>query len=539
MKTIITNAKVYLNRKRFAHAVLVEDGRIVAVGENDDIRQTGVRHIDADGALLLPGFYDSHLHLLATGRMSQVIRFEGLRSIEACVEHARREIERGAPGTDAPIIRADGLNQDLFSGEKRFPTRHDLDKITSDRPFFVTRVCGHIGFCNTKMLALLGLYGGETPDAGGAFLEGAERDADGVPNGILRGACLSEARDILPPETEDGMRRALETAMKSALANGITAAGSCDSIRAGSFPRVLSAYQSLYAEKKPALRIRLQNGVADDPANLDEYIKNGVITGKKLSGDFLKISALKLFADGSLGARTACMRQPYRDDPSTRGSPESDWNEMRRLIEKAHHNGFQVIVHAIGDAAIEAVVSAFESLGDPRNRLRHGIVHCQITDAGLLERIARGNILAFVQPVFLTNDLHVVEDRVGAALASSSYAWGTMAKLGIHTSYGTDAPVEPLNPLLGISCALTRADADGFPEHGFYPQERVDIWTAVDSYTRAGAYAHFDERLTGRIQTGFAADMVLLDRDIFTMPPQDIPSARPLWTMVDGEIVFD
>jgi predicted amidohydrolase YtcJ len=546
---MIYNAKVYLRRGEFAQAALIRGGRIAAVGAAGDIEAAAsadTGRINAHGGLLLPGFYDSHLHLTGVGRMAHVIDFSRLSSLEECVAYARAEIARKKPPHG--IIRGDGLNQEMFVKEKRFPTRDDLDAITVEEPLFITRVCGHIGFCNSKMLELLGVEGSTppasgAPRSGGGFLEGAERDENGKPNGILKGACLAQAREMLPAETDGILRDNLAHAMKRARENGVTAVGSCDIIQARSFRRVVAAYQSIYGEQTPNVRITLQNGVADDPGYLDEYIQNGYVTGTVLERSYLKIGALKLFADGSLGARTARVRRPYHDDPHTNGGcgvPETDWALLRELIEKAHRNGIQVIVHAIGDAAIEEVITDFEALGDPRNTLRHGIVHCQITDKTLLSRMAKSRLLAIVQPIFLANDLYIVEKRVGAALASTSYAWGSMERLGIRAAYGTDAPVEPVNPLYGIACAVTRKDlTKNYPENGFYPEECVDTYTAVDNYTRGGAYAHFDEDRLGRIHAGYAADMVLLDKDIFTIPPQDIPSARVVWTMIGGERVFE
>jgi predicted amidohydrolase YtcJ len=550
-KKIIYNAKVYLRRREFAQAVLIEDGRVAGVGADSEMlarAPSDAVRINACGRLLLPGFYDSHLHLIGVGLAAHVINFSSLSSLEECVAYARAEIARKSPPSG--IIRGDGLNQENIK-EKRFPTRRDLDRITTERPLFITRVCGHIGFCNSKMLELLGLLGGGSgnaysaatgaaPSASAVFLEGAELDENGEPNGILRGPCLAQAREMLPAATDGLLRDNLAYAMRHALENGVTAVGSCDIIQARSFPRVVAAYHSIYSGQKPNLRITLQNGVADDPKYLDDYIQNGHVTGAALEESYLKIGALKLFADGSLGARTACTRRPYHDAPETQGVAEMDWALLRGLIEKAHKNGMQVIVHAIGDAAIEEVIKGFEALGEPRNPLRHGIVHCQITDKSLLSRMAKSNLLAFVQPVFLSSDLYVVESRVGAALASTSYAWGSMERLGIRAAYGTDAPVEPLNPLLGVACAVTRKDPPRrYPENGFYPEECVDVYTAVDNYTTAGAYAHFDENRLGRIQAGYEADMILLDRDIFTMPPDEIPSARVLWTMIHGEILFE
>jgi predicted amidohydrolase YtcJ len=192
----------------------------------------------------------------------------------------------------------------------------------------------------------------------------------------------------------------------------------------------------------------------------------------------------------------------------------------------------QVAVHAIGDAGIDAALSAFEKVTGPgKNPLRHGIVHCQVTSADLLERMARNKILAMVQPVFLADDMHILESRVGPELASTSYAWGSMRRLGIPVSYGTDAPVSPLDPLLGIEWAVLRGP-------GFYPKERVDVYTAVDAYTAAAAFSGFDENSLGRIALGFLADLAFLDRDIFAISPEEIHKARVLRTICAGETVY-
>jgi predicted amidohydrolase YtcJ len=190
-----------------------------------------------------------------------------------------------------------------------------------------------------------------------------------------------------------------------------------------------------------------------------------------------------------------------------------------------------VLVHAIGDAGIAAVISAFEKVTSPGNNpLRHGIIHCQITSPDLLERMARNRILALVQPIFLEDDMHIVESRVGPHLASTSYAWGSMEKAGIPVSYSTDAPVSGIDPLRCIEWAVLRP--------GFYPGEKVDVYTAVDAYTTASAFSAFDEKVLGRIAPGYLADLVFLDRDIFTIPPEDIHKARVIRTLCAGEIVY-
>jgi predicted amidohydrolase YtcJ len=208
---------------------------------------------------------------------------------------------------------------------------------------------------------------------------------------------------------------------------------------------------------------------------------------------YLTMGASKLFADGSLGSRTAYMRKPYLDAPSTRGFQVHPQEDMNALVLKNHKNGFQVIVHAIGDAAIEETLNAFEkATGGNTNELRHGLLHCQITDLPLLRRIADNGILAFMQPIFLTHDLYMLESRVGKELASTSYALATMDKLGIKAAYGTDSPVESMSPLECIDCAVNRHDVTkGYPEEGFYTGECVDVYTAVDAYTIGSAYDEF------------------------------------------------
>jgi predicted amidohydrolase YtcJ len=201
----------------------------------------------------------------------------------------------------------------------------------------------------------------------------------------------------------------------------------------------------------------------------------------------------------------------------------------------------QVMVHAIGDAGVEAVIAAFEKVtGQAHNPLRHGIIHCQVTGRDLLERMARNRILALVQPIFLADDMYVLDKRVGPELASTSYAWGTMDRLGIPVSYGTDAPVSALNPLLGLAWAVRRQNPDGgFPPDGYYPGERVELSTALDAYTAGSAFSSFDENRLGRIRPGFLADLVFLDRDIFSIPAREIHQAKATRTLLAGDTVWE
>jgi predicted amidohydrolase YtcJ len=536
-RKIILNAKVYLSRGSFAQAVLIEGDRIGAVGTNGDIREAapaGAEEVDAGGALLLPGFYDSHLHLHAAGRRVRMIDAAGLSSMEGLIDLGRELIRRlkPLPGT---IISGAGLDPEGFTDERRDPTREDLDKISRSCGIIISRHCGHTVFCNSRIMEMAGIAESAPEVAGGEV----GRDAAGRPNGIFRENAAALVRRIMPPPGEEERRQSLEYALDQAAAFGLSSAASYDT-GGPDFLKVVETYRDIYRARGALPRVILQCGISGEEKHLDGYIQGGYITGAPLYGPFLKMGPLKLFADGTLGSQTAWMRKPYHDKPESTGVAVADREFLKRIVLKAHTQGMQTATHAIGDAAIEAMLDCFEALpGAGHNPLRHGIIHCQITDRPLLERMAQNRILALVQPIFLAHDLSITESRVGPALASTSYAWGTMEKLGVLTSYGTDSPVESMNPLAGIACAVTRKNPErDYPPGGFFPGERVDVYTAVDNYTAGSAHANFDENRVGRIKKGYLADLVLLDGDIFTLPPEEIPRARVLWTMVGGETVY-
>jgi predicted amidohydrolase YtcJ len=431
------------------------------------------------------------------------------------------------------VVAGSGWNQDLFTGEKRLPNRHDMDRISTEHAVIVSRVCGHSLCCNTLAMEMAGITRNSRYAANGEI----ELDENGEPLGIFgEGPALYKIRSIIPPYNQEQIEEQLLYAMRHALANGLTSAGSRDVIESN-YQSIVDAYIKLFTEHDVHLRVNLQCTIEKNEV-FNEFIKRGWITGASMGHPYLTMGASKLFADGSLGSRTAYMREPYHDDPSTRGFQIHSQEEMDALVRKNHENGFQVIVHAIGDAAIDEVLSAFEkATGSDNNDLRHGIVHCQITDLPLLRRMADNGILAFMQPIFLTRDLYIIENRVGRELASTSYALATMKRLGIKAAYGTDSPVESMSPIECIDCAVNRHDvANVHPAEGFYPDECVDVYTAVDAYTAGSAYSEFAEDTKGRIKPGFFADMILLDKDIFTIPQKEIRTARVLWTMVGGKM---
>jgi predicted amidohydrolase YtcJ len=541
MRKVIYNAKVYLQRGYFAQAVLIQDERISAVGSNSEIRALAeealaTQYIDAEGGLLLPGFHDSHLHLQAFGRHVHEINVYSVASIEALIEKARAEIQRLHADTQR-ILYGSGWNQEDFSGKgKRYPNRFDLDKISTEQGIVLSRICGHTISCNTKALEIAGLMQNSLP----ARLGSLECDESGKPLGVFHEDTAETIRRILPPYTDEQVQSHLEYALSYALSLGLTSLDTND-VFDENYEQTISAYRAVLAAGKAAPRIRMQCCIRK-PDIMAEFIKRGFFTNTNMGHPLLTMGPVKLFADGSLGGRSAALRAPYTDAPAI--APEHsgflliNTENLAATIQYADQQGFQVIIHAIGDAGIEQVLHCFETVTAARhNPLRHGVVHSEVMAEDLLQRMANNDILAFSQPVFLTHDIAFARARLGTR-ARFVLPSATMSRLGIRNSYGTDSPVESMNPLEGIACAVRRISPLTPDAPCFVPEEQVDVYTAVDAYTTESAYAGFEEGAKGRIQVGYLADLVLLDRDIFTIAPEAIAQARVCFTMLGGEIVY-
>lgn len=534
MKSIIYNGKIYIEGEHFEEAVLISDGIIEKTGTNEEILSAAPadwEKIDAQGKTLLPGMNDSHQHLGAIGEWMALVDLSGAASIDEIIERGRRFIEEN-PDSVKKGMQGTGWNQDYFTDEKRLINRHDLDRISTEIPIVFERICGHIVSANTKAIEMAGITG-KTPQFEGGVFEIGE---DGEPNGIFSENARSEIFKVIPSFSREELKKFYIRAMEYAVSVGLTSVQSNDA-RENNYKEIFELMHSLYDEGKMLLRYRHQfsfRNLEDFKEFLDTEFKMG-----KYDNKILSLGPLKLFKDGSLGARTALMRNEYSDDPGNYGVEAISGEQMDEMCSLAQDKGIQVITHVIGDGAIDQTITSYEKqIKDRGNILRHGIVHCQITDYPMLERIAKLDILAMVQPIFLNYDLHIVESRAGKKLASTSYAFNTLDRLGAHVSYGTDAPIEDCNPFQNIYSAVTRKDLSGFPEGGFYPEECVGVVKAIDNYTIGSAYAEFQENVKGRIKPGYYADLIIIDRDIFTIPADEIKDIKVELTMVDGRVVY-
>lgn len=534
-KIALKNAKIYVEKGVFAQALYAEDGIIRAVGTNEDILPLcgDAQVIDCGGKTVVPGFNDSHMHLLMVGIGMAQADITKATSADHLVEIGKAFLE-SHPQARKRGIQAVGWNQDLFVGDKRLPTRWDLDKISADIPIILERVCGHVVTVNSKVLELMGVTKDSPQFPGGTW----EKDESGEPNGILTELTCYRGNAVFQPYSDEEYTQMFLMAAEHALSRGVTSVQSND---VGSAPMpldtVFRVIRNIYASNRCPLRYRHQMTFPSPEAFIQwaESDKKQYLC----ENDRLTLGPLKLYKDGSLGARTATMRQEYRDDPGNFGVEALSEAEMTAFCGLADKYDMQVVTHAIGDKAISDTVGNYEAiLRDGKNPLRHGLIHCQITDLPLLERIGRDDLQAMVQPVFLDYDMHAVLSRCGEALSSTSYAFASLKKLGAQLSFGTDSPVEDCDPFANLYTAVTRKDHTGAPEGGFFPQECVDIYDAVDAYTLGSAHAEFREQDKGRLKPGYLADFVVLDTDLFTCDPMDIRSANPVLTVVGGEVAW-
>ena len=539
MKTLLKNGKIYVERGAFCEALLIEDGIIKAIGTSEELLADDVTEvIDCEGRTVVPGFNDSHMHLMQFSEFIAGVRIDDATSIDMIVDRCREYIAEH-PGRTKNGLQAMGWNQDLFEGDKRMPNRHDLDRITTDIPVVLERVCGHISAANTKAIEqMIAESGGVVPEIedGDIYLDDA-----GYPTGVFTEAAVYKVTNMIPKYTMEERRKLMLEGMRYAACRGYTSLQSndlgCSSLEGGDAFKLM---KDIAASGEMPLRYRHQCAFYS-LEEFEESLRSGeyAVADKEYdpAGGMLTLGPLKLFADGSLGARTALLTNDYADEPGNRGLVWASPEDLKEYVRVANEHGVQVITHSIGDQATKNVLDAYEA-ADPSgtNPCRNVVNHCQITDREILGRIRDGNILTAVQPIFLEYDLHMAEDRVGPELASTSYAFGTMKKSDIHSSFGTDAPVEDLNPFANIYSAVTRKDLDGEPAGGWNPSECMDVYDAVDCATIESAYMEFAEDIKGRLKPGYLADLVILDKDIFTCPSDEIKDILPVMTMVGGKI---
>lgn len=535
MDMILINGRIHTQdpERPFASALAVEGNRIAAVGGNDLIRRAGAgaQIIDLNGRCVTPGLVDSHMHTAHMALSLGEVQLYGCKSLEQ-MKQAVRDFIRQRQIPEGQWVRGCGWNQDLFA-EGRLPDRHDLDAISDRHPIVLARVCGHCLVANSLALQVKGVGPGTVCPPGGSF----SFSEDGQPDGLFYEDAMALMRSGEEMDQAE-VEALLLSGMRQAAALGLTALGSED---LGALPcsweRVIAAYHALARRGEMPVRV-VEQCLLPDAETLLDFFERGY--GPGWGDDFFRLGPLKLLADGSLGARSAYLRSDYQDDPGNCGISLYTQEQLDRMVLTAHRRGMAVAIHAIGDGAIEMVLNAVAAAQArcPNPTLRHGIIHCQITDTALLKRIQTQRMQVFAQPVFLEYDLSMAQARVGRALASTSYAFKTMLDLGIPVSAGSDCPVESLDPLCGLYCAVTRRDYQGEPPAGWFPEQCLSIQEALRLYTVAGAQALGLGGQTGILAPGMLADFTVFDRDLYALKPDEIRSAQVEMTVMDGKVRY-
>jgi hypothetical protein len=497
-----------------AEALAIQDEKIVAVGSNKQIQRyisKETKVIDAKSRTVVPGLVDCHVHMTSFGMSLEGLNLRNVKSI--------REMQQKLQGyadenPEKKWILGGRWDQEKFA-EKRYPTRWDLDKAVADKPVFLLRVCGHIGVVNSKALLLASITR-ET------VVEGGQIDLDmttSEPNGILRENALELIWKVTPKPTTKELEDACLSACRKAVESGLTGVhwivNSAEEI---------GILQRLCSEGKLPLRVYI--GIPVEL--LDEIVNLGLVTG--FGNDMLKIGFIKILADGSLGACTAALKAPYSDRPETSGIMLYNQKTLNMLVLKAHKACLQLAVHAIGDRAIENVLKAFKNAlqNFPRENHRHRIEHCSVLNPKLIKQMEHLHLIASVQPHFIISDFWVT-NRIGDARARWTYPFKTLVHEGLIVVSGSDCPVEPINPLLGIWAAMARKS---------FPEESLALDEALRTYTLNAAYASFDENRKGSIEVGKLADLTILSDNLFNVPGDKIKNIRVEMTIVNGKIVY-
>ena len=508
----------------WAEAVLVREGRIALVGDDAEVEGAlgaGPAAIDLGGRLALPGFCDAHVHLLELGISRQIVNLRGARSLKEAVGRVRERAERTPPGQ---WVRGHGWDQNEWT-EPMFPERRPLDEAAPENPVALAHTSGHATWVNSRALALAGI-GVDTPDPPGGRID---RDQEsGEPKGILYETAGRLVRDAMP-ELDDAQRReALREAVRYAQSLGVTAVHDM-----GVGRRTLAVLRGLREQGELGLRV----SVYLERERLDEFIAEGLRTDD--GDEVLSIGGAKFVSDGALGSETAFMLEPLEGQPDNYGVAVIPPEELRELMRKALNAGLATAVHAIGDRANREVLDIYEQEMRIDHSLRPRIEHCQLLHPQDLPRFAALGVVASMQPIHATSDMHKA-DRLWGSRSAGAYAFRSLLDTGARLAFGSDCPVETMDVIAGIHAAVTRRRAEGEPAGGWYPEQRLSVEEAVTGYALGGAYAVGQEALLGSISPGKVADLVVLSRDIFALAdPMDILTAQVDLTILGGQVVYE
>lgn len=533
MDTILYNGVIHTMAGRDVSALAIQKGRIALAGSDEAVlalADAHTRRIDLKGRCVLPGFVDTHMHLILTGEGFQSLDLRGVTSLDEIIARGQAFVKTHDLAEGEWIIGY-GFDHNLFD-PPTLPDGKTAEAISSRHPVVLDRICGHVGAGNALALSLAG-FDETTVIPGGAL----DKDETGSLNGIVWESALDKLKQARPYMTQEKVAFLLEDAGKRMAATGLTGVHSDDVGPQGGvhWDVLKGACDAL--EARDAMPVRIwQEWEAPRPADLEKVLAQPLRSFQ--GSDWLKLGNIKLIGDGSLGARTALLREDYSDDPGNGGIAVYTQDALDEMVSLCHENDLQAACHAIGDGATASFIQAVEKAQAKNPKpLCHRVVHCQFGDRALYEKMAALGMGADVQPAFVPSDAPITPSRMGAR-TGESYAWKTLLDCGVTVGGGSDSPVEDFSPLWGIHCAVNRpcAQEDDTP---FLPEQALTAEEAVAIYTVNAAKLVHAETDLGTLEAGKLADLVVLDRDIFSVDPKEIKDLTVTLTMAGGRITYE
>lgn len=524
-------------------ALAVTNGKITATGSDDAVLPLADKHtakIDLHGAFVMPGFNDAHTHIASAGQQRLTVDLDNTKSLAEMLQRIRDYTAKAAPGT---WILGGGWDHTKWPS-KTLPTRQDLDTVTAGHPAFLARTDGHIAVANTAALTVADVTRKTADPSGGKF----DHDASGELTGIVReGPARALIESHIPPPSPAVRGQALAIALDDAIAHGVT------SVQDFSDWDDFLALEAMEHDKQLPVRVSEWLTFGDPVDVLKQHQAHHPV-----DDPMLHTGMLKGFMDGSLGSRTAALKAPYSDDPANYGLARYSQKQLNQMTTERAIAGFQIGFHAIGDRANEMALTAFDAAKTERmqdlekllpqleasthahvtvtDQSRFRIEHAQVVSPKDFLLFSRLKIVASMQPVHLLTDMAWATDRIGPERAKYAYAWKSFLDHGVTLAFGTDYPVESINPFRGLYSAVTRQNEAG--TQTFQPQEKLSLNEALYAYTQGSAFAEYAEEKKGRLEPGFFADLVVLDRDITKATPQELLHTKVLRTVVAGQTVY-
>ncbi len=529
MGTLWHNGTIYTMAEegQTVEALFTSDGIIKDMGTLVELKEKWKAEIeekiDLEGGVLFPGFVDSHMHLIGHGETLMRLNLSKLTSKQDVLKAVQ---ERTTEVPEGQWIIGDGWNENLWE-QPDVLTREELDSIAPDHPVMLNRICRHAIVANSRALENAGIHEGTPSPTGGVI----EKDTNGMLNGLLK----DKAQDLLTPALPDissqYLEEALTRAIKSCWSLGLVGGHTEDLSYYGDFNKTYQSFLNIIEQQEMKFRAHLlvHHTVVEDWKKGNHSFLSG--------GPFVEFGAMKIFSDGALGGRTALLSHPYADDPSTNGVEIHSKETLEMLLKKAREYDMPIAVHTIGDLAFEHVLDAVELYPTVDNR-RDRFIHAQILRRELIDRIKPLPIVLDIQPRFVASDFPWVIERIGADKMEYNYAWKLLLDEGIPCSGGSDAPIEPVDPLLGIHAAVTRTNPLDPEKTVYQPEQRLSMYEAISLFTKGSAYACHHEHNRGMLQPGFDADFTVLPIDPFRENPDELLNTKVKMTIVDETIVY-